>query len=518
VLDDLVTQALVGTGRTPPALPKADGPLGEALNLARDDSAEAKLLSAGAVVSRYETCGRVPLSPGGPSLAPAPDDARAACSPRAAELLAAILLMTNTPAKQALSLEWLAHASRAKRRVPHRLLPGLFDYGTTTRAVRQPVADASDARGAWLMSLNPRWQYAAGEQADPRGVWDTGTPEQRVQALRQLRSIDPAGARELALTTWKQDGADERARFVESMRIGLSADDEAFLESALDDRSKQVRAAAADVLARLPQSAFVRRMIDRVTPLLKFTPGSSGGILRKAKPGTLDVTLPPEKFDEAWARDAITEKSEQRMGQRQWRLVQLLSNVPPTHWSQAWNAAPADVVAAAVASEHADNLLLAWTNAAVRHPDPAWSAALLRATVGKPDDGRLQPLRQELLRTMEPAQRLEIFAEVLEASGKSFDARAAWLGAADFPLDHRSASAATKAIEQRVAATKAYDYLVANVLEHLALVLPPDVHDTLVTRWTGDTGNGGWEPNRKALDRFFQTLSLRHDIQREFAK
>jgi hypothetical protein len=501
-------------------LPQTDGALGDALNLARDDAPEAKLLSAGAVLSKYETCGRSPLPSGTATLAPAPDDARQACSPRGAELLAAILLMTNTPAKQALCLEWLAHATRAMRRVPHRLLPGLLEYGTSSRAIRQPIADAADARGEWLMSLNSRWQYAAAEQADPRGVWDTGTPEQRVQAQRQLRATDPAGARELVATTWKQDGADERARFVEAMRVGLSADDEAFLESALDDRSKQVRTAAADLLARLPQSTFVQRMIERVTPLMKYTPGGAGGVLRKAKPATLDVTLPPEKFDPAWARDAITEKSEQRMGQRQWRLVQLLSNIAPTHWSQAWNASAQDIVAAAAGTDHAENLVLAWTHAAARHPDPAWAAALLRAKVGKADDGRLQPLRQELLRAMEPSQRLEIFAEVLEASASGpFETTTAWILAADFPLDERSAGVAIKVVEQRVAATKGYDYYVGPVLEHLALLIPPDVHNTLVTRWSDATsGAGGWEPNRKSVDRFFQTLSLRHDIQREFAK
>ena len=82
MLDDLVTQALVGTGRTPPALPQADGPLGEALGVVRDDSAEMKLLAAGAVLSQYEICGRVPLAPSGASLNPAPDDARPACAPR----------------------------------------------------------------------------------------------------------------------------------------------------------------------------------------------------------------------------------------------------------------------------------------------------------------------------------------------------------------------------------------------------------------------------------------------------
>ena len=124
-----------------------------------------------------------------------------------------------------------------------------------------------------------RWQFAAGAREDPRAIWETGTPEQRVSAIRRMRETDPGGARELVGTTWKSDGADERAKFVEAMRTSLSPDDEPFLEAALDDRSKQVRSAAADLLARLPQSAFVERMIERAEPLLAFTPGTARGKL-----------------------------------------------------------------------------------------------------------------------------------------------------------------------------------------------------------------------------------------------
>jgi hypothetical protein len=510
VLDELVKQALVGTGRAAPALPHVEGLLGDALRAFDAEPPEAKLLAAGAVLSQYEACGRVPVSQT-PPVAPAAPDARPACSPRAGDLLAMTLSMTNTPAKQALLGEWLALANAAKRRVPHRLLPALLEYGVSYRVLRESIANAADARGAWLMSLNPRWRFAAGaiEHADPQAIWETGTPEQRASAVRRLRESHSAGARQLIESTWKQDGADERARFVEAMRVSLSSEDEPFLEAALDDRSKQVRTAAAELLARLPGSAFVKRMIGRAEPLLQFTPGAAGALLRKGKPPKLDVTLPPEKFDTSWQRDGITEKPEERMGQRQWRLVQVLSNVPPAHWSAKWDAEPAAIVAAAVANEHADKLLLAWTRAAARHPDPLWVAALLRAT--PPGDTQRRE-GTELLAELPPAERLATAAEILEAWQAKFDALAHWLGQTDFPLDRRSAAAAIALVERHVNPSKGYDYYLPYVLDPLALRIPPELHDELAARWTG----GGWEPNRTSLDKFFQTLCLRRDIQREF--
>ena len=522
MLDELVKQALVGTGRAAPTPPRADGPLAEALQLAAGGagpSPEARLLAAAAVLCRYEACGRTPsatnAAAGGAAVAPAPDDAKPHCSRRAADLLGQLLGMSNTPAKQALLHEWLDLAALARRRAPHRLLPALLEYGASYRPLRQSVADAADARGAWLMGLNPRWRISAGDADGQQELpWDTGVAEQRVATLRRLRGSDPAAARRLIESTWKQDGADERARFVETMRVGLSGDDEPFLEAALNDRSKQVRAAAVDALARLPASAFVDRMVRRAEPLLKLTAASAGAPVRKGTSAALEVALPPEKFDESWERDGITPKAEERMGQRQWRLMQVLSHVPPAHWSKSWNAAPAELVAAAAASEHRGLLLTAWTNAAVRNPDPEWAAALLRGPSGAQDDPRHRQGRQELLRSMRPTDRLSVLAEILESStaAASFDAATAWIQAADFPLDRRAAAAAFAVVERRVAATNGYDYAVGHALEQLALVVPSDLHDELAARWTG----AAWDQNRKALDRFFQTLGMRRDIQREF--
>lgn len=505
MLDELVKHALVGTSRTAPSLPRADGPPGEALGALGEGPAEARLLAAAAVLSQYESCGRAPATPSQapPPVAPAADDAEPACSARAGELLGQILGMTNTPAKQALLGEWLDLAALAKQRAPHRLLPALLDYGASYRALRQSIAEAADARGAWLMSLNPRWQFAAGEGVDQGALWETGAAEQRISVLRRLRESDPAAARGLVESTWQQDGADERARFVEQMRVGLGPGDEPFLEAALDDRSKQVRAAAANLLARIPTSAFVGRMIARAEPLLKF--------VAKGKSARLEVTLPPEKFDPAWARDGLTEKPEERMGQRQWRLVQVLSFVPPAHWSRAWGAEPAAIVAAAGANEHADKLLLGWARAATRHPDPAWAAALLRATAG---ETAKRPPEVGLLAALPPAGRAAILTEILESPKAPFDALAPWITAADFPFDRRAAAAAFARVEQQVMKVKRYDYHAAHLLEHLALRVPPDFHDELAARWTGEA----WEQNRSALDKFFQTLATRRDIQREFAK
>ena len=139
-----------------------------------------------------------------------------------------------------------------------------------SRALRSAMAQVIGTRGEWLMHLNPRWQFTATGGEDLPQVWTTGKREQRIAVITRLRESEPSAARDLVQSTWKEDAADDRASFLESLKISLGKDDEPFLESALDDRSKGVRAAAADLLARLPDSAYVRRMIERAEPLLNL--------------------------------------------------------------------------------------------------------------------------------------------------------------------------------------------------------------------------------------------------------
>src|SRR5262249_25971781 len=151
----------------------------------------------------------------------------------------------------------------AQCRVPHRLLPSLLDAAAAKKELRPVVSAVVDERGRWLMQFNSRWKFASSSSVAVEDVWLEGNRQQRSEILRSVRDQEPAKARVLVESSWKDDAADERAEWVGQMLVGLDATDEPFLESCLDDRSSKVREAAADLLARLPESAFVQRMVQR---------------------------------------------------------------------------------------------------------------------------------------------------------------------------------------------------------------------------------------------------------------
>ena len=505
MLDEWVKLALVGTGRGH-AAPPPGGPAADALAALASTDAESRLLAAVAVLSRYELCGRTPAA-SGPVPAPAEADVRPACSARAGELLRHVLSMTDTPTKAALLGEWLAAADRAGRRAPHAAIPPLLDYAAGHRAVRDAVAGAVDRRGAWLMAMNPKWRVGVAEHDDPAAVWSTGTKDQRVSALRRLRATDPAAAVALARSTWAEDGADERTAFVEALAAGLGDADEPFLEGCLDDRSKQVRAAAADLLARLPNSALVRRMTDRATPLLTFTPAVAGGLVRKGVAAVVAVRL-PAAFDKGWERDGVTDKGLGH-GQRQWWLRQLVAAVPPSHWSTAWGVA-ADAAVGAASDDFGDVLVDAWADATVRHPDAAWAAALLSDGARH---GRGRPPTKVLDR-LPPAEQRAVAAALLRSPTVGADVALDVVQRTSFPFDAAAADAVIVAIERHARGkVGSVDYVTPQLIDAVALRLPPDRHDEVAERWSTPE----WDRHRRSVDGCLTTLHLRRDIQREFA-
>jgi hypothetical protein len=375
---ELTQIALLGTERqaVPPSVGDSDlSRLLAQLDLNRREEA---LLSAAALSGLHEEIGQLPPRDTAPAPVPCGAEEWPCLSERAGSLLMR-LLGGDFPE---LLPECLALCARTRQLPFPEALPGLLGVGATRTEWREAIVPLLGQRGRWLAGLNPEWAWAIGVLNDDETVWQVGGSAIRRLFLQRLRRTNPARARELLAATWKEETPEERAGFLAVFETGLSAEDEPFLEAALDDKRKEVRRNAVTLLARLPGSALVQRMIARARPLLKFIPGASGSLLKlkKSTPASLEVILPAE-CDKAMQRDGIEPKPPTGLGEKIWWVIQMLENVPLTQWTTEWNAPPAEIIHASLQGEWKKEFFEAWTRAAIRQRNAEWAEALLAIAV-----------------------------------------------------------------------------------------------------------------------------------------
>jgi hypothetical protein len=341
--DDLLSTALVGTSRRTFALDELSI---EGADRIEADSAEAKVLAAAALASGYRRAGWTPPSWRGTPTPPAAPDDRPECTPAATQLLELLLSrgIRVEGGPDLLTTHWLTSARAAGHRPPYRLTVDLLRFGTGSTTNRALVRDVIGQRGSWLAQHNPSWRWAA--TVAPQDVVErfaTGTRAERLALLTDLRATEPDFARTLIEDTWADEQAVTRASFLDTLHTGLSNSDEQLLERALDDRAATVRAVAATLLDRLPDSARAHRMAERAR--------------------NLDDEL-PEELDEQARRDGITDQREPGHGRAASWLIQILAATPLSVWD------PADIATKDRA------VVLGWTKAALRQRNQEWLAAL----------------------------------------------------------------------------------------------------------------------------------------------
>ncbi|MFB6549244.1 DUF5691 domain-containing protein [Streptomyces sp. NPDC056405] len=424
VWEELVTSALLGTDRrTPPGC--EPGP-----------RAPAALLDAAAAETVRRRAGLCPAR-AARRPEPAPEDPRPRLPAAAARRLT--MLLTDRPgtagggrrgtAPDLMELlpQWLATANARGYAAPPQAIPALLDAARGRTDLRPAALTFAGPRALWLARLNPDWRFAlratpGGGTALPgpeatervRGLWEEGLFAERVALLASLRARDPAAARELLASTWAAERAEDRLMFLDSLRTGLEPTDEPFLEQALADRSRNVRATAAELLSALPDSALAARMAARAVTCVSLD--------RALYPPAIAVEAPHE-CDAGMERDGVVAKPPAGRGERSWWFGQLVEAAPLGTWpARLGGRTPEEIAALPVSDDWRSDLHAAWCRAAVRQRNGAWARALLgeptAPEAGGPGAVSLAE-RAKLLGTLDAGERAEWVAGFIATHGLS---------------------------------------------------------------------------------------------------
>ncbi|MFD5136690.1 DUF5691 domain-containing protein [Streptomyces sp. NPDC058378] len=522
--EDLVTSALLGTDRRP--LRAENGaPVGPG-----------ELLDTAAL---HTVRRRAALRPAtGDALPePAPADPRPPLPAAARRRLAQLLADRSAPPSGGrrgaapdlteLIPQWLASAGAHGYRAPAELLPALLDAARARTDLRPHVLAFAGPRGLWLAGLNPEWRFALrassrGAQRpgieDPEAVrrlWEEGLFAERVALLGAVREQDPGAARALLAGTWATERAEDRLMFLDSLRSGLSGADEAFLEEALADRSRNVRATAAELLSALPGSALARRMAARATTCVN--PDRTGGAVSVAVEA-------PHECDAAMQRDGVVPVPPSGRGERSWWLGQLVEAAPLGVWRERFDGRTAqELVMLPVADGWAGELHAAWCRAAVRQRDPDWARALLGAPstplANGPGTASLAE-RSKLLATLPSSERALWVAGFIAAHGLSEAFQL--LGVCSVPWEGPLGRAVVDALDVARDAGS-YPWSFSGVMGLAERCLNPAEADRLAVLTTTPDEPEGASPGAggywsEAFQRLVSTLRLRAAMDAELAQ
>lgn len=489
---DLVTCALLGTERQAPELPAGDDALGQLLSWLDGDDREGLLLRAAGVMALWRWAGHLLTHDPQPLPSPCESDAAPVCGPLARQHLA--LMLQGHYAE--LLLEWLEALSAAGRRAPEEFLPALLEAGAARIGLRPALLPVLGRRGRWLAQQNPAWSYAV--QTDDENLWQTGQFEERLALLRQLRATRPDRTLELLIATWSEDRARQRREFVEALATGLSMADEPFLEAALDDRSVEVARAAADLLARLPESRLIQRLTAQALQLVHFQPG------RLLKRDRLEVALPED--DPTLRRDGVTDPPPGvKLGEKAWRLSRIVGAVPPSVWSREWQRTPAEILAISRNHEWRQALLDGWVLATQRHRDPDWAETLLPLY---PDH---DPLTAALAEVLPPARFEAYLLALLHEASSGRAAALVVLSRVQRPWSVELGRAVLAQVRQRIREDKQPDWWLSNALRGFARWLPPELGEEAATGWP--TKAKQWPQWKSAVNDFLDCLQFRRAMR-----
>jgi hypothetical protein len=441
------------------------------------------LLARAAALAPFRRAGHRPAAATWDPPPPCPPDPRPPVRAAAARRLEDLVAGRH----RQLLPEWLDLLVAAGRRPPEEHAPALLDLATAQPTLRPTVATATGERGRWLAAFNPAWDWATGAGVPGGTAWATAPTAARLVTFAALRATDPDRARDLLASTWSSESGADRAAFVAALAQGLAAGDEPFLEAALDDRRREVRAAAADLLARLPASRLARRMADRLAALRR--PDGTIGLPDHPGPDLL--------------RDGVDPKPPRGVGERSWWLAQVVAAAPLD--TGTWGPAPPPLPPT---GEHGDLLVQAWARAAVRQRNAPWARALLDRT-GDP----------ALLAALPPGEAQAVVIAAVQARGLTDTGPTpgplALLAALPGPWGPTLSHAVVAAVGGAMAEPGPAGPLsrVAQALGDLALRLDPAVALDLA-RCSPPPGSWWWNPHRQALD----VLTVRHQMRRELLR
>lgn len=298
--------------------------------------AEEKYLQLAAVVFNYKQMGALPALQTEIAANEAAAEILATCNATQTQILKDILNEEN----KALLQSWFTKCAQKKLIVEPALIPALFDIARQNKKLQTNIVTCCGNRGAWMMQYQTDWQFAKADTDDT--LWQLGILEQRIQALKNKRTVAPDEAREWITATWPTEDAATKLECLKLMQLNINEKDIAFLESLQNEKSKKVKEEAILLLKKIPESKMVQQFFSVLRSAVSLRKEKT--MLGLSSKMVLDITLPAQ-FDEVIFKYGIEKLSSSKaISDNAFILQQLIRSVPPAFWESHLQLSPQAVI------------------------------------------------------------------------------------------------------------------------------------------------------------------------------
>jgi len=211
------------------------------------------------------------------------------------------------------------------------------------------------------------------------------------------------------------------------------------------------------------------------------------------------------------------------LGDKGWRLLQLVGAVPVSEWSAKWDRKPDDLIEAAFQSEWKTAVLGGFIRSAKSNRNNDWIEAILRQYQLRPDNFEATSGDPYALASYLPSQRIEKLIEQALSQNKQpleFNHPAFRL-----LLNHRScwSSNLSRVVLKRLkrrAGEKGtnlqVEWQTKTAIKQFALYIAPEVSDEVIDGWPVESEN--WGQWQAAIDEFQTAVQFRADMLRAINK
>lgn len=367
--EDIVNKALLGSEKASLQIADIPASIAQAYDLVGSGNQEEDFLRFTSLVYQFRQSGAHPLDFTAVKSVEALAETKPYCSTQANDMLKIIL---DEELPQLLYL-WLQTCASRQEVVLPEMIPALLDIALRRKELRKVIVEVTGNRGAWLATMSPPWDFSLPAE-DAKTVWDTGTPEQRKEVLRELRTANPDDGRAILESTWTTEGTNEKASFLDILKVNLSNSDLPWLES-LKEKGQKVNNVILELLKLIPESAILQNYRNILSEAVRIKTGKA--LLGMINKTSIHIDESVAVSDAVFKTGIEKLSSDKNVSDGKYILVQLISAVPPSFWNQHLSYSTPEIIELLQKEKNTAFYLPAIAMAAVRFRDQEWVKYIL---------------------------------------------------------------------------------------------------------------------------------------------